>query len=187
MRRRALVLAGLSVIGLAGCSSMGGPQCSTIGLCTYVQWHPYNGRLKNQIIKGKFGTPTEFEGIAFYENWGAPDKPFRIIGTVTTSSNFNDYTTEKKMRDVAQEAKEQGGDAVAHVISTGHTQNVSAIVTGTAYGMVFADDLYIVMKYVDPKEIKEPPKELESMKDLVGKPAPAQQLNKATEIKEKSE
>lgn len=171
MQRRSLILSGLSAAGLAGCASMGGPQCSTIGLCTYVKWNPYTGRLQHKVFKGKFGTPTDVEGIAFYENWGAPDRPFRIIGTISTSSNLNDYTADKKRHDVAEEAKEHGADAVAHVVSSGHVEDVTAIVTGTVYGMVFNDDIFIALQYVDPKDVTTEPQPMNSMKDVLGQPA----------------
>lgn len=82
-----------------------------ITACSSTRFAEYRGA---SIVQGKGGTLRVVEGVDFWEN-GDPDRKYKILGVIDDSRGDGLISRMGKDSDIANKAKEHGGDAVIFI------------------------------------------------------------------------
>jgi hypothetical protein len=79
--------------------------------CSSTKFMEYRGP---NIVQGKGGTLRVVDGVDFWEN-GDPDRKYKILGVIDDSRGDGLISRIGKDSDIANKAKEYGGDAVIFI------------------------------------------------------------------------
>jgi hypothetical protein len=110
--------------------------------CATTNFTEYRGE---SVVRGKGGAVRKVEGIDFWEN-GDPNRKYRILGVIDDTRGDGLISRARKDTDIAEVARQYGGDAVVLIGSDREIRGVDVYYGGVDYRRITK---LLVVQYVD--------------------------------------